>query len=128
MAKKPKPSKALVRASTSLERDKNSVMATLDADPNVKAYRIDVDKDRRVAKVRTVNRDGKTITRDFIGPGLTSTMVSGPMGNTASDRRDARDENICVLYRGGLTQSEIAERLGWSQSLVSNVLRQNGLR
>jgi DNA-binding NarL/FixJ family response regulator len=128
MAKKPKLSTALVPASTRTGNDTESVIAALDANPNVKAYWIHVDKEKRVAKVRTVSRDGQTITRDFIGPGLTSTMTSAPVGNTASDRREARDQNICALYREGLTQEEIAECLNWSQSLVSNVVRQNGLR
>lgn len=129
MAKSPK-SRFLVPSSSNsgLTTETTAMIASLDANLDVANYRIEVDKASRIAKVRIVSTDGQTVTRDYLGPGLTSTMVSVPVGPTPTDKRESRNSNICALYRSGLTQIEIAERLNCSQSLVSNVLRQNGLR
>lgn len=129
MAKLPKNrSITPVSPNSVLTAQTTAMIASLDANPDVANYQIEVDKDSNVAKVRMVSRDGQTVTRDYLGPGLTSTMVSVPVGSTPADRRESRHENICTLSRSGLTQTEIAERLNCSQSLVSSVLRQKGFR
>lgn len=129
MARSPK-TRSLVPASSNggLTTQTMALIESLDTNPSVANYRIEVDKDSNVAKVRMVSRDGQTVTRDYLGPGLTSTMVSVSVGSTPTERRESRHDNICALYRSGLTQTEIAERLDCSQSLVSSVLRQNRLR
>lgn len=129
MAKKPKKrSLAPVSANGELTIQTRALITSLNANPDVANYRIEVDKDSNVAKVRMVSYDGQTVTREYLGPGLTSTIVAVPAGLTPADKRENRHENICTLYRNGLTQTEVAERLNCSQSLVSSVLRRNGLR
>lgn len=128
MAKLPKKRSLMPTRPDGLTSQTTAMIASLDANPDIANYRIEVDKGSNVAKVRMVSRDGQTVTRDYLGPGLTSTMVSAPTGSTSSERREDRHDNICALYRSGLTQTEIGERLNCSQSLVSNVLRRNGLR
>lgn len=127
---RPLAKRSVVPASlnSGLTNQTTAMIALLDADPAVANYRIEVDKTSNVAKVRMVSNDGQTFTREYLGPGLTSTIVSAPVGSTPAQKRQSRHANICALHRKDFLQAEIAERLNCSQSLVSSVLLKNGLR
>lgn len=108
--------------SNELASELANVTEELSSNPRVSRFSVTVNKKTGIAKATAVGNDGKTVTRELIGPGLTATTQYTP-----SDK-NARDANIAALYRKGLTQTEIAQQLGVSQALVSNVLRQMGLR
>jgi len=129
MAQKPKPLRALVPipAGTDLTTDFLAAAESLATNPAVAAFSIDVNKDSGIIKTKAVGHAGQAFTQALLGPGLTSTTTFVPSGADASAKRAARDSNIVTLSKT-LKQTEIADTLNVSQSLVSMVLRREGVR
>jgi hypothetical protein len=123
-------SRALVPQSSGgdLKADIIAAVQSLADNRKVSAFSFSVNKRAGVGKIRAVGRDGQNVVHRFIGPGLTETSTFRPTGDTASERRRARNANIVSFHLKRLTQDEIAERLNCSQSLVSQVLRRKGYR
>lgn len=90
-----------------------------DKDPNIETYTLTVRKSDGFARVSAKTHDGLTQTRTILGVGLQQQITYNPTGATIENR----DENIRTLRNNGITQVDIAEYLGISQSLVSKVLR-----
>lgn len=87
------------------------------SDPMVSSIKLTMDKNSGVIKLHAISFDGRVVTKEVLGPGLeTATRYNG----TSNTRLD-RDKNIHTLLSKGLTQVEVAERLGISQALVSRV-------
>lgn len=111
-----------------LKADVIAAVQSLADNRRVTEFSFSVNKRTGVGKIRAVGRDGQNVVHEFIGPGLTETSTYRPTGDTPLERRRARDENIVIHHRKGLSQVETAERLNCSQSLVSKVLRREGYR
>ena len=88
----------------------------------IKSFDIKVDKKSGLVRLNAQNVDGRTMTRTYLGPGLEETVTYDPSKNSKSER----DHNIRTLLANGLTQAEVALKLGVSQALVSNVHRSDG--
>lgn len=97
----------------------NGHIESLANNENVQNFDLKVNKKTGVVRLSAKNVDGRTVTKTLIGPGLEATMQYDPRGNS----RDDRDFNICKLLDAGMTQTEVAARLGVSQALVSKVHR-----
>jgi DNA-binding NarL/FixJ family response regulator len=85
----------------------------------VERFRLEVNKKLPLVRLITNNANGVTTTREILGPGLTETVRSNLKCMSTHDR----DENICQYLAKGLTQQEVADKMGVSQSLVSKVYR-----
>ncbi|MFS2005094.1 hypothetical protein ACEN9F_15845 [Duganella sp. CT11-25] len=85
----------------------------------IKNFDIKVNKKSGLVRLNAQNVDGRTMTRTYLGPGLEETVTYDPSKNS----KDERDHNIRTLLANGLTQAEVALKLGVSQALVSNVHR-----
>lgn len=129
LIKSVKPLRALVPASAGdLQADVMAAIQSLSDNRRVAEFSVSVNKRTGVGRIRAVGRDGQNVIHQFVGPGMTETSTFLPTGNTAAERRQARDANIIALYLKGLSQDESAERLNCSQALVSKVLRREGYR
>ncbi len=100
----------------------NGHIQDLASNEKVQKFDLKVDKKTGVVRLSAKNVDGRTVTKTLIGPGLEATMQYNPNGNS----RDDRDYNILRLLDAGMTQTEVATRLGVSQALVSKVHRSRG--
>lgn len=107
----------VTRANNELANELEEIARSYTKNPNITRFSISINKRTGVARTTAVGVDGKTKTTELIGPGLSATMTYLP-----SDK-GARDANIRALRSKGLTQMEIAQRLGVSQSLVAKVLK-----
>ena len=85
----------------------------------IKNFDIKVNKKSGLVRLNAQNVDGRTMTRTYLGPGLEETVTYDPSKNSKNER----DHNIRTLLANGLTQAEVALKLGVSQALVSNVHR-----
>jgi hypothetical protein len=106
------------------------------ADPGVARCTLQIDKSAGLARVATSAVDGRSTTREIVGPGL-ARPDTGPTAGSDADvvpalptlparggaARAARDAQIRALAARGLTQTETARVLSISQALVSKVLR-----
>jgi DNA-binding NarL/FixJ family response regulator len=99
----------------------SSAVAAMQADPNILNFDVKVDKKTGLVRYNARGADGRTTTQTFLGPGLEEITRYDPRQASTNDR----DTNIRNLLARGLTQSEVATRLGVSQSLVSKVHRTN---
>jgi len=106
--------------------DPQDVIDSLNSDPNIVSYTVAVDKGAGTTRFIATDVEGEVRTQDHRAPGLITMTVSVPTGRTAHGRRKSRNKKICALYDDH-TQTEIAEIVGCSQSLVSSVLRDKGL-
>ncbi|NKJ42491.1 hypothetical protein [Novosphingobium sp. SG720] len=110
-----------------------AVMALLGqamGDSAVARCTLSIDKIAGLARLATSAADGRTATRDIIGPGLTlpEPVADAPeapaaLAGRGAAARAARDASIVALAARGLTQTETARVLSVSQALVSKVLR-----
>jgi hypothetical protein len=121
-----KPRNVTVLPANKRAIDPKDVIDGLNADPNVVSYTVHVDKKAATTQISATDMGGQVLTQDHRAPGLFTMTVSVPTGLTTASRRKNRNKKICALYEDH-TQTEIAEILGCSQSLVSNVLREKGL-
>lgn len=103
-------------ASTSV--DVNGIVDKLANDANIESFSVRVSKKDGIARVSARTVDGVTHTKTVLGPGLQEQITYDPSYATKEDR----DANIRLLRSKNLTQPDIAEKLGVSQSLVSKVL------
>lgn len=99
----------------------STAVAAMQADPNIVNFDVKVDKKTGLVRYNARGTDGRTTTQTFLGPGLEEITRYDPRQASINDR----DNNIRNLLARGLTQSEVATRLGVSQSLVSKVHRTN---
>lgn len=96
----------------------NTLVESYLSDSRVTKFNVTVNKRAGVVKVNAQTANG-TITRELLGPGLEAATRYDSSANGRSDR----DANIRTLLARGLTQMEVAERIGVSQALVSKVKR-----
>lgn len=89
----------------------NSLMA----DDTVQNFDVSVNKRTGIARLKAVSRDGRVMTQEAVGPGLTVRIDYTP-----EDKR-SRDANIIALRQRGLTQTETGRMLNVSQALVAKV-------
>lgn len=97
----------------------SELVGVLQNDPSVIKYEVIVDKAKDVVKVNAQSSDRQTVTKTILGPGLVENIHYDPRGVSSA----GRDTSIMKLLDAGLTQQEVASRLGVSQSLVSKVYR-----
>ncbi len=115
-----------------------ALLAQAMAEPDVARCTLSIDKTTGLARLATSGADGRTATREIVGPGLAlDTLTNGgdeqtdqlpspaaaPSGRSGAQARAARDAQIVALAARGLTQTETARVLSISQALVSKVLR-----
>ena len=101
------------------EHDLMEIFASIQNNPAIASYEIKVDKVADVSRVITRDTAGRTTTQTLISPILEeSTRYHGTEASTYE-----RDHVILTLLKRGLTQVEVSQRLGISQSLVSKVSR-----
>lgn len=92
---------------------------SLQGDPTVKSFEITVNKDSGVIRCNARGFDGRTVTRTFLGPGLEEVVKYDPTNTSVADR----NQNIKALLARGLTQTDVATKMGVSQALVSKIHR-----
>lgn len=108
---------ALVAQQEELTDKLQQITRSYAGNPDIERFSISINKRAGIAKATAVGIDGKTKTTEMIGPGLTATTTYLPTD------KDGRDANIRALRSKGLTQTDIAQQLGISQSLVAKVLK-----
>lgn len=99
--------------------DVSSVVDTMQYDPKVISFDVKVDKATGLIRYNARTSDGRVITQTMLGPGLEEIVRYDPSKVGIDDR----DLNIRKLLDTGLTQTEVATRMGVSQALVSKVHR-----
>ena len=97
----------------------SDVVDDLTNDRAVTRFTVEVDKVAGVIRCSALSSDGRIATKSILGPGLEEVVRYDPSRATTADR----DTNIRTLLGKGLTQVEVAARLGVSQALVSKVHR-----
>lgn len=85
--------------------------------PNVGSLKLELDKRTGVIKLDARSTDKQVVTKEILGPGLD--IVTHYDGRSL--KRNERDANILTLLDRGLTQVQVATKLGVSQALVSRV-------
>ena len=92
---------------------------SMQSDPRIVSFDVQVNKETGIVRCNARSVDGHSVTKTLLGPGLEEVMRYDPSSTSTS----GRDENIRTLLKKGLTQTEVASRLGVSQALVSRVHR-----
>lgn len=138
MGKKRKRNAEKAAADQGLTRAVMALLAQAMAEPDVARCTLSIDKTTGLARLATSGADGRTATREIVGPGLAlDTLTNAPdeqpdqlpsalpatSGRSGARARAARDAQIVALAARGLTQTETARVLSVSQALVSKVLR-----
>lgn len=138
MGKKRKRNAEKAAADQGLTRAVMALLAQAMAEPDVARCTLSIDKATGLARLATSGADGRTATREIVGPGLAlDTLTNAPdeqpdqlpsalpatSGRSGAQARAARDAQIVALAARGLTQTETARVLSVSQALVSKVLR-----
>jgi hypothetical protein len=113
----PKLPTKITQPTSDLELQLTNAVEQLTANTEIKKFDMQVNKTTGLVRINAQGTDGRTVTKEIIGPGLQSTMTYEPAGKAE------RDQNIRALLRAGMTQAEVAARLGVSQALVSKVHR-----
>jgi hypothetical protein len=116
----PKPPAHIDQHSTDLVPKLNNFIAELTNNPRIKRFSVQVNKKSGLVRVNAQSTDGRTVTKELLGPGLEATTRYEPSGKAD------RDRNIRILLAKDMTQQEVATRLGVSQALVSKVSRSKG--
>lgn len=109
-------------ASTAVQPKDPNIAGAVDAmqhDPNVVAFDVKVDKKTGIVRYNAQSSDGRTMTKTIFGAGLEEVVRYDPSQGGTHER----NANIRTLLAKGLTQNEVATKMGVSQALVSKVKR-----
>ncbi|MGE7955842.1 helix-turn-helix domain-containing protein [Pseudomonas sp. NPDC089530] len=96
-----------------------AIVGAMHGDPSVLQFELRVNKSKGLIRCVARGSDGRTTIRTLLGPGLQELTQYDPSEVSTFQR----DQNILMLLKRGLTQTEVADTLGVSQSLVSKVYR-----
>ncbi len=119
MTKSKLPSKASGTAVQPKEQSIADAVEAMQRDPSVMAFDVKVDKKTGVVRYNAQSHDGRTVTKTVFGVGLEEVVRYDPSQGSTHDR----NTSIRTLLAKGLTQNEIATKMGISQALVSKVKR-----
>lgn len=102
-----------------VSREISTIFESMQNDPHVISFEIKSNKETGVVRYTARSSDGRIITNTVLGPGLEESVRYDPSKNSLINR----DRNIRTLLDKGLTQQDVAIRMGVSQALVSKVHR-----
>ncbi len=85
--------------------------------PNIDHFSIQVDNRTGMITTNAQHKDGRVQHDQWVSKGLSQTTRFAPRALTIEERNDA----VCSLLGQGLTQTEVAQRIGISQSRVAQI-------
>jgi DNA-binding NarL/FixJ family response regulator len=110
-------------APTTPDQVHSQELQSLSSDPLVARATAVFDNITGIRSISVEYRNGEQRNVDWIAPGFVETTHFDPRGISSIDR----NSTVLALLGQGRTQSEVAKRLGISQSRVSQIKRENGI-
>lgn len=115
----PRPIKPIPPQPAPRSESLGDISQNLLTDPNVQSFDVRVNKKTGTLQVNVRHNDGRTAHYEEPVPGLKQTTIFDP----ASVTPDQRNQAALHLLDQGLSQTDVARRLGISQSRVSQISR-----
>mgnify|MGYP005751175411 CR=1 FL=1 len=102
---------------TNVRQQIGELAQQLSNNPQINRFSVEVDNRTGVVTTNVQHRDGRVQHDEWIVEGLSRTTRFDPRALTIEDRNEA----VRALLAQGLTQAEVARRIGISQSRVSQI-------
>lgn len=104
----------------SIESQLGELTQSLANNPNVARFSVQVDNRTGVINANIQGTSGTVQHQQWIAPGLSSTTRFDPSNLTTDQRNSA----VFALLDQGLTQTDVAKRIGISQSRVAQLKKE----
>lgn len=117
MARPMAPVPLPVLQATEVHQQLGELTQHLTDNPDIVRFSLNVDNRTGMVSANVLHRDGRVQHNEWVAKGLSQITRFDPHSFTIEDRNSA----VVTLLNQGLTQTEVAKRIGISQSRVAQI-------